>query len=219
MREFRWKKFPTLAMPLATNLDRPRAMSITLTFVLTLVMAGSFVSCSRAKHDIFTHKAIVQMAQDLDVDEYEYFKSIYDDVSSMSTDANGYFSVTGHKAQQYYDLLVNRMRNFGDYEISEFTVIAKGEKGQNYVFFMTFADEDDAGACFEEYLSYGEWDDDGTTDDYSYAVRCNEVSSDRTNIRGVYLHGDKLLITISITKNLAVAESIYEYLGVESPLD
>ena len=108
-----------------------KATCLTLSLVMLLGLSG----CAPKN---FNHKAIEKLAKTLKIDEYDDYEGIYDDIGQMNKEGEGYFYATDDEAQEYYDIILNRFKQYKDYDVSEFSVMAFDDESQNYLFLITF---------------------------------------------------------------------------------
>lgn len=186
---------------------------------ISLVLLLNTGACSLKKDD-FSHENFCKMAEEFDIDEYEDDEGIFRDINMMSHEAAGYITVKGDRAQEYYDVLINRFKDYEEYKISKFTAIACSDGWQNYFFLMTFESKREASDFFDEYIDQRKvFDDD--EDDYSYAISGREFHDDGSSRRqrydAAYLKDDKVIVIVSITADTTVMEDFCEYLDIIAP--
>lgn len=191
-----------------------KAACLTLSLVMLLGLSG----CAPKN---FNHKAIEKLAKTLEIDEYDDYEGIYDDIGQMNKEGEGYFYATDDEAQEYYDIILNRFKQYEDYDVSEFSVMAFDDESQNYLFLATFESPEEAKSFYKAYKKQNNFENSGKEDNYSYAGYYSEIDDDRFNARSVYLKDDMVLIIICMKQDIDtdLLSPICEELDIANPMD
>lgn len=192
-----------------------KTLGITLLFVMGLSLFGCDKLTLAKKPDLFSTENLIKAAEDRDYEEYEDSQIFLKQVSDMVKDGHGYYVAEDEEeAQYFYDVLINRLGTFDDYDVVDFTIVSAGDDAQEYFFLVTFEDEDDAEDFYDECCD--RTTDEDSTDDYEYAWSSIWTTKNKNQRMNAYFwSGDKVLYSIAIGSDLKDYLDMIEEFGLE----
>lgn len=188
--------------------------------VLTATMIFGLTAC-KAKE--FDHKMFADFCEEQDFDEYDDIEDFYEEygkiISFRAAEEGVYMYATKSDAQDLYDDVLNRFKEFPDYDVSEATLFAYTDMDQLSIGYLyTFEETKEAEKLFKKVSKrYAEDGESGEEKGYSYCIMDGESSYGREILTGVYLKGNTVLIIRSMGGDSDLADDMCESFKVISP--
>lgn len=190
--------------------------------ILAAAMIFGLTAC-KAKE--FDHKKLSDFCEEQDFEEYDEYDDFFEEygkiISFRAEDEGIYMYATKGDAQDLYDDVLNRFKDFPDYDVSEATLFSYGSKEQLTVgYLFTFEETKEAEKLFKKY-SRGFADDgeSGEEKGYSYSIEAGDGPSGKDTLTGVYLKGNTVLIIRYMGKDSDLVEDMCETFKVISPTE
>ena len=171
----------------------------------------------------FDHQKLTGLCKSAKLEESsdfdEYYKT-YRKVSSGSKKENGaYFTGTKSDAQNVYDNVLNLFEGLPSHDVEEATTfISSDDDGMFAGFVFTLEASEEAEKLFEEYsAAYIGNGNNGKEKGYVYSISSSESKSGRTDLNGVYLKENTVLILRGMSEDTGFAKKFCKTFGVRSP--
>ena len=190
--------------------------------VLTATMIFGLTAC-KAKE--FGHKMFADFCEDQDFDEYDdiddFYKEYGEIISFRAEDKGVYMYATKGDAQDLYDDVLNRFKDFPDYDVSEATLFAYSDTDQLTIGYLyTFEETKEAEKLFRKFSKrYAKDGESGEEKGYSYSIDAGKGASGKDMYTGVYLKGNTVLIIRSMGGDSDLTEEFCEHFNVISPAE
>lgn len=190
--------------------------------VLAATMIFGLTAC-KAKD--FDHKMFADFCEDQDFEEYDDIDDFFEDygkiISFRAEDEGVYMYATRGDAQDFYDRILNRFKDYPTYDVSEATLFAYSDKDQLTIgYLFTFEETKEAEKLFKKYSrQFADEGESGEEKGYSYSIETGDGPSGKDTLTGVYLKGNTVLIVRSITKDSDLVEDMCETFKVISPTE
>ena len=188
--------------------------------VLAAAMIFGLTAC-KAKE--FDHKTLSDFCEEQDFEEYDEYDDFFEEygkiISFRAEEEGVYMYATKGDAQDLYDDVLNRFKDFPDYDVSEATLFAYTDMDQLCIgYLFTFEETKEAEKLFKKFSKiYADDGESGEEKGYSYSIEDGETTSGREMLTGVYLKGNTVLIIRSMGGDSDLADDMCETFKVISP--
>lgn len=170
---------------------------------VTLVLSTLFCIAGCKKNASFTHESARAAFKKNGAEETEDISKIYQAFSRNNNEGGIYYtSKDGTEAQQMFDSIVNRFKQYNEAEVETFTacvICHHKEKATTYFYMFTAKNEKDAKKHFDEIsesAADSTYTDSGEKSGYKYTI--GYESGDRCFIEGAYLKGNIVILVKAI---------------------
>ena len=189
----------------------------------SVLALGLVLGLTACKTKEFDHKMLADFCEEQDFEEYDEYDDFFEEygkiISFRAEEEGVYMYATKGDAQDLYDDVLNRFKDFPDYDVSEATLFAYSDKDQLTIgYLFTFEETKEAEKLFKKYSrQFADEGESGEEKGYSYSIETGDGPSGKDTLTGVYLKGNTVLIIRSMGGDSDLADDMCETFKVISP--